>query len=100
MAICSTRPECPSASYSMSKGPATTCPQATQLTHAPSVVTQPLKQLPAPITELGSVLYIHTTLYIAEGWHHALNDLDIPSHFPFLVNDISFSSPISNPVSV
>jgi len=56
-----------------------------------------MERLPAPVIELSSVLYIHTTLYIVEGRRRTLDDFDMTSHFPFLVNDITFGSPIGNP---
>jgi len=98
MAAWSIRPEWPFASSTMSKVLAMTLPQATQHILAPSVVTQPKEPGPAPITELSSVLYIHMTLYIVEVWHHTLLNSDINTHFPFLINEITFGSPIGNPL--
>jgi len=56
-----------------------------------------MEKLAAPETELSSVLYIHMTPYIAEGWCCALHDLDITRLFPFLVNYMAYGSPIGNP---
>src|SRR5882724_1859469 len=65
--------------------------------HAPSVAIPPLVQLAAPEIELASILYIHMTLYIADGWCHTLHDSDVSHLFPLLVNDIIYGSPIGNP---
>ena len=69
MGVYSKKPGCPSASYSMSRHSATTHPQATQCTPAPSAATQPTEQLPAPITELSSKVHI---LLGNGGDHHSL----------------------------
>src|SRR5882724_6446965 len=38
------------------------------------------------------------TPYIPAGWHHVLHDLNIAHLFPLLVNDITYGSPIGNPL--
>ena len=97
MATLSIKPECQSVSFSMSKAHAQTPPQTMPTNPAPSVVIPPMAQLAAPQTELGSVLYIHMTPYISDGWHCMLYDLDISHLFPLLVNNIVYGSPIDNP---
>jgi len=52
---------------------------------------------PVHITELASVLYIHTTLYIANGWHCTLHGTQTSHLFPLLVNNIIYGSQIGNP---
>jgi len=64
---------------------------------APSVVILPMAQPAAPEIELDSILYIHTTPYLADGWRHALRALDISHIFPLLVTDIIHGSLISKP---
>ena len=72
-------------------------PLAILPTPAPCAGSLLMEPPPAHATELSSVLYILTALYIAKGWNDALNDSVLTSRFPFLVNDISFYSPIGNP---
>ena len=95
--ILSTKWEWQSASSSMSKAPAMTHPLAILPTPAPCAVTPLTEPPPAHGTELSSILYILTTPYIAKGWCDTLDNSVLTSRFPFLVNDISFGSPIGNP---
>ena len=80
----------------MSKALAWTPPQTTATIRAPSVAIPPTARLAAPEIKLDSILYIHMTPYIADGWHHALHDLNLSHVFPLLVNDITYGSPIGN----
>src|SRR5882724_9658311 len=66
-------------------------------TPAPSVATPHMGPPPAHETELSSVLYIHMSPYISEGWCHALHDSNTSHLFPLLVNDIIYGSPIGSP---
>jgi len=43
------------------------------------------------------VLYIHTTPYIPAAWQDALSSSRLLLHFPNLVHDITYGSPIGNP---
>jgi len=95
--ILSTKREWQSASSSMSKAPAMTHPLGILPTPALCAGTPLTEPPPAHATELSSILYILTTPYIAKGWCDALDDSVLTSRFPFLVNDISFGSPIGNP---
>jgi len=97
MGVLSTKWEWQSVSSSMSKAPAMICLLAILPTPAPCAGTLPMGPPPAHATELSSVLYLLMTPYIAKGWRDALNNSVLTSWFPFLVNNISFGSPIGNP---
>ena len=47
--------------------------------------------------DLHCTLYIHTTPYNPIAWHAALASSNLLSHFPNLVHDLTYGSPISNP---
>src|SRR5882672_2290388 len=82
----------------MSGAPALQSPQIdTVPTPAPSVGTPIMGQEIAPITELSKILYICTSLYFPPAWHRVLLEVQLLPSFPFLVHDITYSSPIWNP---
>ena len=97
MATSSIKPACQFGSFSTLKAHAQMPPQTMPIIHAPSAAILPMAQLADPETELGAVLYIHTTLYIADGWHCMLQDSDISHLFPLIVNDLIYGFPIGNP---
>ena len=73
-------------------------PMALRPIHAPCVVTHIMEPFAVHITELCSVLYKLTMLYIPSGWHHALSSCSLHSQFPNLIDDITYGSPIGNPL--
>ena len=70
--------------------------QNTAITAVPSVVIPSTGQLPAPTTDLSSLLYKIVTPYVPDAWRQALERAHIAESYPNLVHDLSHVSPIGN----